>query len=110
MRPCLGLQVFFKAVLFSTLAKSFANDFSRSKPMKHVSRFCAVMILALSLTLTAYAGHIPCGVTDDPPPPTEQATSAGDIGTGITGDIQTGVVNPTIDSLLSLLQSLLAVF
>jgi hypothetical protein len=78
--------------------------------MKNVSRFCAGIILALSLTLTAYAGHIPCGVTDDPPPPTEQATSAGNIGTSVTGDIQTGFVNPTTDSFLSLLQSLLSLF
>jgi hypothetical protein len=105
MRPLLGLQVFSKAVLFCALAKSFANDFSRSKPMKHISRFCAVMILALSLTLTAYAGHIPCGVTDDPPPPpTEQATSAGNIGTGLTA------TDPTTNFFVSLFQGLMSLF
>ena len=102
--------------------------------MKYVSRFCAGIVLALSLTLTAYAGHIPCGVTDDPPPSTEQATSAGDMetgvagdmstsatgdmstgvtgnmGTGFTGQMSTGFISPTTDAFLSLWQSLLSLF
>jgi hypothetical protein len=80
--------------------------------MKQVRRFCAGIILALSLTLTAYAGHIPCGVTDDPPPPTEQATSAGDIGMGVTGDMTSGGIatDPTTNLFLSLLNGLLSLF
>jgi hypothetical protein len=45
--------------------------------MKHLGRFCAGIILALSLTLSANAGHIPCGVTEEPP--AAEATAAGEI-------------------------------
>lgn len=78
--------------------------------MKSFRRFCATVVLAFAVAFSTYAGEIECGVTGTPPPPTEQATSAGDIGAGITGDIQTGFVNPTTDSFLSLLQSLLSLF
>jgi hypothetical protein len=54
--------------------------------MKRLGRFCAGVILALSLTLPAYAGHIPCpGVTDEPQ--TTEATAAGDISCGLTDDL-----------------------
>jgi hypothetical protein len=104
--------------------------------MKYVSRFCAGSVLALSLTLTAYAGHIPCGVTDDPPPSTQQATTTGETQTGVTGDMSTSVtgemttgvtgdistsvmgemstgitaIDPATNIFLNLLQSLLSLF
>jgi hypothetical protein len=58
--------------------------------MKHLGRFCAGVILALSLTLPAYAGHIPCpGVTDEPQTSeaTSEATATGDISCGLTDDL-----------------------
>lgn len=58
--------------------------------MKYLSRLCALVVLTLSLTLSAYAGHIPCGVTDDPPPPPQEAVT-GDISCGVTGEMQNGV-------------------
>ncbi|HWT01583.1 MAG TPA: hypothetical protein VN256_15150 [Pyrinomonadaceae bacterium] len=49
--------------------------------MRHLGRFCAGIILALSLTLSAYAGHIPCGITGEPT--TSEATAAGEIQNGV---------------------------
>jgi hypothetical protein len=76
--------------------------------MKYLSRLCALVILTLSLTLSAYAGHIPCGVTDDPPPPTQEAVT-GDISCGVMGEMQNGVesTDPVTDILLSLLGGIL---
>lgn len=73
--------------------------------MKQLGRFCAGIILALSLTLSTYAGHISCpGVTDDPPPTTEE-TLTGDMPNGdtATGEIQNGVTDSLIWLILSLL-------
>jgi hypothetical protein len=96
MLSLLGLQAIFKAGLFSPFAKIFANYFSKErKPMKQVGRFCAGVILALSLTLSTYAGHISCpGVTDEPPPPpTTEETVTGDMPNGIEStDTVTGLV------------------
>jgi lipoate-protein ligase B len=57
--------------------------------MKHLGRFCAGIILALSLTLSAYAGHIPCGITEEPQTSeaTSEATATGDISCGLTDDL-----------------------
>ena len=64
--------------------------------MKYLGRFCAGIILALSLTLSAYAGHIPCpGVTDEP-----QAS-----GEMVTGDMPNGV--ESTDAVTELMLSLL---
>lgn len=77
--------------------------------MKYLSRLCALVILTLSLTLSAYAGHIPCpGITDEPPPPPQEAVT-GDISCGVMGEMQNGVVltDPVTDILLSLIQGIL---
>jgi hypothetical protein len=71
--------------------------------MKHLGRFCAGIVLALSLTLSAYAGHIPCGITDEPP--ASEATAAGDISCGLTGDMPNGV--ESTDAVTELVLSLL---
>lgn len=73
--------------------------------MKQLGQLCAGVILALSLTLSTYAGHISCpGVTDDPPPTTEE-TLTGEMPNGdtATGEMQNGVT----DSLIWLIFSLL---
>ncbi len=50
--------------------------------MKHLGRFCAGIVLALSLTLSAYAGHIPCpGITDEPQ--ASEGTVSGDMPNGV---------------------------
>jgi hypothetical protein len=88
--------------------------------MKTLRRLCAVFVLTLALALSAFAGDMTTGVTAPPPPSTSQATSTGDIQTGVTGEISTGVTgdmttgvtatDPATDIFLSLLQSLLSLF
>jgi hypothetical protein len=53
-----------------SVRKILCKDFLKErKPMKRLGRLCAGIILALSLTLSTYAGHISCpGVTEEPPP------------------------------------------
>jgi hypothetical protein len=92
----------------------------KEKNMKTFRRLCTTLVLTISLTLSAYAGHIPCGVTDDPALPASQADTTGEIATGVTGEMSTGLTgqmatgatatDPLIETLLSLLQSLLTLF
>jgi len=50
--------------------------------MKYLGKFCAAVILTLSFTLSAYAGHIPCpGITNEQP--SEEVTAAGEIQNGL---------------------------
>jgi hypothetical protein len=51
--------------------------------MKYLSRFCAGIILALSLALSTYAGHIPCGVTDEQETTTQETAAAGEMQNGV---------------------------
>lgn len=70
--------------------------------MKSLGRLCAGVILALSLTLSTYAGHISCpGITDEPPTTTEATTTE----ETITGEMQNGV--ESTDTLTELAISLL---
>jgi hypothetical protein len=82
--------------------------------MKTLRRLCAVLVLTLVLALSAVAGDIQTGFTNQPPPPPpeSQAMTTGQISTGVTGDIQTGVTatDPATDVFVSLLQSLLSLF
>jgi hypothetical protein len=105
MLSLLGLQAFCKAVLFCPFAKFFARIFQRRKPMKHLGRFCAGVILALSLTLPTYAGHIPCGVTDEQSGPTQETTTE----ETAAGEMQNGVeyTDPVTELAISLLTTIL---
>jgi hypothetical protein len=88
--------------------------------MKTLRRLCAVFVLTLVLALSAFAGDMSTGITAPPPPSTSQATTAGDMSTGVTGDMSTGITgdittgvmatDPATDIFLSLLQSLLSLF
>jgi hypothetical protein len=81
--------------------------------MRPLRRLCAAFVLTLALALSAFAGDISTGITNaPPPPPAEQATTAGDISTTVAGDISTGVtaIDPATEVMLSLLQSLLSLF
>lgn len=74
--------------------------------MKQLGRFCAGVILALSLALSTYAGHIPCpGITD------EQSGTAQETTTEETaaGDMQNGVeyTDPVTELAISLLTTIL---
>jgi hypothetical protein len=66
----------------------------------------------LVFALSAFAGDISTTVVSTPPPPTEQAMTQGDISTTVAGDITTGVtaIDPAMEVMLSLLQSLLSLF
>jgi hypothetical protein len=108
MLSLLGLQAFCKAVLFCPFAKFFATIFQRRKPMKQPRRFCAGVILALSLTLSAYAGHIPCpGITDDQSGTTQETTTE----ETATGEMQNSVeyTDPVTELAISLLTTLLPI-
>jgi hypothetical protein len=80
--------------------------------MRTLRQLCATVVLAFAVAFSTYAGEIECGVTGTPPPPTEQVTSAGDIGTGVTGAIGAGVTatDPTANFFLSLFQGLMSLF
>jgi hypothetical protein len=50
--------------------------------MKKLQQFCAALTLTLMLSLSIFAGEITCpGLAIDPPPPTQQSSTTGDIGT-----------------------------
>lgn len=80
--------------------------------MRTLRQLCAACVLALALALSAFAGDMTTGVTSPPPPPGSQVATAGDITTGTTLDISTGVTvtDPATEVMLSLLQSLLSLF
>ena len=82
--------------------------------MKKLQQFCAVTVLALTLTLSAFAGEMSTpGITSSS---TEQSSAVGDIGMpGATaaGDIlMPGLseLDPVTEAALSLLNSLLSLF
>jgi hypothetical protein len=94
---------------------TFANEQKnlKEKEMKTLRRFCAAFVLALALSLAAFAGTMPAGVTAPPPPPPDsEVTAQGEMPTGITGNMSTGVTatDPMTEGLLNLLQSLLSLF
>ena len=83
--------------------------------MKRFQRSCAAVVLTLTLTLSAFAGDMPCpGVTNQPS--TQQSSVAGDIGAPgatATGEIPgpgMAALDPVTEAALSLLQSLLSLF
>jgi hypothetical protein len=50
--------------------------------MKKLQQFCAALTLTLILSLSIFAGEISCpGLAVDPPAPTQQNSTIGDIGT-----------------------------
>jgi len=85
--------------------------------MKTLRRLCAAFVLALALSLSAFAGDMPTPGVVSPPPPENQATTSGDMSTTfagqmdttLTGEMSTGVA-VTDSTLLNLLQSVLSIF
>lgn len=64
-------------------------------------KFLRASVLLLALTVPAFAGDIPYGVTGESP---NGASAAGETQNGFTGDIPYGVTSqPLIDALLALL-------
>ena len=73
------------------------------REMKHLFRLCAGVVLTLMLALPAFAGHIPCGLTDPPP---EGRTTPDIVENVDTGASDSGAV----DAITMLLQNMLSVF
>jgi hypothetical protein len=84
--------------------------------MKTLRQFCVAFVLALMLTLPAFAGDITTGIAPpDPPPASTSSTAPGDISTGVAGEISTTISEEAItasmtETALNLLQSLLSLF
>jgi hypothetical protein len=84
--------------------------------MKKIRQLCACLILALVVTLSAFAGDIPFpGVTNSPPPPPQSlvADDTDTTGATVTGETPAPVVvtlDPMTEAALSLLQSILSLF
>jgi hypothetical protein len=89
--------------------------------MTRVRQLCAATLLTVVLAVSsALAGNMPMGAASEPPPPAGDSV-AGDMPGGIntssdaslTGDMPQGVVlgiDPVTDSMLGMLQSVLALF
>ena len=85
--------------------------------MKHLRRFCAVMLLTLSLSFSAFAGDILIpGATTQPTPKSSSISATSATPTGedsSTGDILipgAHALDPVTEFTLSLLQNLLSLF
>ena len=82
--------------------------------MKHLRRLCAVVVLAMALSFSAFAGDILTpGATQPQPNHSMTATSvATETSDSEPGDILTpgAVLDPVTEAVLSLLQSLLSLF
>ena len=82
--------------------------------MNRLRQICAVTILTISVTLSAFAGNINCGVVE-PPPPDPSASVTGEMATGATAtndslSAETAYVDPVTGLALDILQSLLSLF
>ena len=85
--------------------------------MKPLQKFLAALVLTSTLSIAAMAGDIGTGVIQQPPPPsmtgemstgnsaTSQSTATGEIGTGVASTL-----DPVTETVLSLLQGVLALF
>lgn len=78
--------------------------------MKQLKLFLASTLLTLALAVSAFAGNMPCGVTDPPSPPatavasdTETTSSSGTVS-------ETTAIDPVMEIALNLIQSVLSLF
>ena len=82
--------------------------------MRTLQRLCAAFVLTATLALPALAGQIETTFAPPPPPQqsTSQVTTTGQIETTVTGQIETTATStdPVTQTVLSLLQSVLALF
>ena len=83
--------------------------------MRNLKKLCAACVLTIIFALPAFAGEMPTGVTAPPPSPpsdSSSATTQGNMEAGITGNMSTGAtaVDSTTEAVLSLVQSLAALF
>lgn len=80
--------------------------------MKSLRTLGAACALALLLAVPVSAGHIEIGRTPPPPPPPPASTSSETDTGNVDGHIEIGVAptDPVMQTTLSLLQSVLALF
>jgi hypothetical protein len=87
--------------------------------MKTLRQLCVASVFVFSLTFPAFAGEIQTGVAPPPPAQTSttsgQATTNGEIQTGLTGQEETGsgeasATDSATAAVLNLLQTVLALF
>lgn len=70
--------------------------------MKFLRQLCATIILALSLSLTAFAdGQIPCGIADPSNPPALESDADGHTPCGIA-DSLTGLAAGVVQNLMAM--------
>lgn len=89
--------------------------------MKSLRKILAVTVLTLVLACSSFAGEMGAGVVQPPPPQRQSASITGEMSTGntataettVAGEMGAGVastLNPVTEIMLSLLQSVLALF
>ncbi len=82
--------------------------------MKHLRRLCAVAVLAMALSFSAFAGDILTPGANDTQPKRSTTTASAPTETTNSdpGDILTpgAVIDPVTEAALSLLESLLSLF
>ncbi|HEY0380488.1 MAG TPA: hypothetical protein VGC87_26480 [Pyrinomonadaceae bacterium] len=83
--------------------------------MKHLRRLCAVVVLAMALSFSAFAGDILTPGATEPQPKHSSMTTASvttETSDSEPGDILTpgAVIDPVTEAALSLLESLLSLF
>jgi hypothetical protein len=79
--------------------------------MKNLRQFCALIVLTVAFTLSAFAGEIHIPVADPPPAP-PSAPAGGDISTMVAGDMHTGITttDAATEITLSFLQGVMSLF
>jgi hypothetical protein len=82
--------------------------------MKHLRRLCAVVVLAMALSFSAFAGDVLTPGATQPPPKcsTTKASVTTETANSELGDVLTpgAALDPVTEATLSLLESLLSLF
>ena len=83
--------------------------------MKTLRQLCVAVVFTLALSISTFAGEIDITKTSPPPSQPQTATVNGDMQTGLTGQEETGsgevsATDSATETVLNLLQSVLALF
>jgi hypothetical protein len=83
--------------------------------MKTLRQLCVAVVFTLALALPAFAGEMEIGSPTPPPSQPQTATVNGEMEIGLTGQEETGsseatAADPATETVLNLLQSVLALF
>lgn len=83
------------------------NNPSQNRKENRMRKTLRVSALVLALSCTAYAGHIPNMITDEPPPPTPESTVEPSMADGIVQNDNTCTLTEAILNALGSALSLL---